>query len=135
MISILADSGAAESLRVRAHAAILREEFEGDGREELLRVIDKDARPEFEELLRSGSADDELVTHFSTHFTGPAELDSGVAARILTRTVAVGGAVLGGIKRGRPVLGPLSLAMRSFGRLTSGALGLVDRVKRLFRRR
>ena len=99
-----------------------------------MRVIKEDARPRFEELLRPGSDDRDLVTHFSTHYAGPAALEAGVAARLVTRSVVIGGSMLGGIKRGRPVLGPLAFAMRGFGRLSSGALGVADRVKGIFRR-
>ena len=127
---------ARDSLRVRAHAAILREEFDGDASEDLLDLLDPATRDEFERLL---SSDDNvgLVAAFANGYTGPLPLDRGKASRLGATSMGVGGKVLGGIKPGpvRILLKPVALLLQGIGGVASGALGLVDRVKRLFRRR
>jgi hypothetical protein len=125
-----------DGLRVRAHAAILREEFDGDAFEDLLNLLDRTGRDEFESLL---SSDDDvgLVAAFAGSYTGPLPLDRAKASRLGASSMGVGGKVLGGIKPGpvRVLLTPVAILLQGIGGVASGVLGLADRVKRLFRRR
>jgi predicted acylesterase/phospholipase RssA len=127
---------ARDSLRVRAHAAILREEFDGDPYGDLLDLLDPVTHGEFGRLLK-GDDDVGLVGAFADAYTGPLPLDRAKASRLGASSMSVGGGVLGGIKPGpvRVLLMPVALLLRGIGRVASGALGLVDGVKRLFRRR
>ena len=125
---------ARDALRIGAHATILREEFQGSGRDELLSVIKKSGRAEFEKLLERESDDSELVACFASSYGGPKGLERARASRLAASSAKVGGKVLGGITGERPVLAPFSVLLRAIGGVATGALGLVDRVKRLFRR-
>ena len=134
LIAVLVPHEAARNaLRIRAQAAILREEYLGDGGDDLLLLIEPARRNEFEGLL-SGGDDAGLIDAFADGYAGPVALDPGKASRLAATSLHVGGQVLGGFKRGRVLLKPISLLLRGIGGVASGALGLVDRVKHLFRR-
>jgi patatin-related protein len=136
LIAVLVpDERAQEELRVQAHAAILREEFDDEVRAELIDLIEPAKQESFEGLLE-GSDDRALVDAFAAGYVGPAKLEVAKASRLAARSMSVGGRVLGGLRQGEitgKLLRPFALALRGIGGLASGALGLVERVKHLFK--
>jgi patatin-related protein len=123
-----------EPLRVRAHAAILREELRRTpGLAELVRP---DARAQLLELAaHDDTPPEQLVMCFSAAYEGPADLDDAVKLGLAGRAVAITGHVLeGAAARHGVVPRPLRWVMRAVRLAVTLAVALATRVARLRQR-
>jgi len=136
---VAADDPRRDALRVRAHAAILREELQGDARADLERRAGK---------LETIS-DTELVDKFRAWFKKPAPLPPRTVDSLTARSLRIGGGVLADAAYGRrwpsfplrgasmvgPVLARVALpASRGLGRVRAAPKAIWDGIRSRFRR-
>ncbi len=123
-----------DDLRVRAHAAILRQELQGDARADLERAVGR----------LDGVSDAVLVDGFRAWFKKPAQLEPRTADGLTARSLKIGGQVLADAAYGRkwpsgplraaglvgPVVARVALpASRTWRRVRAAPKALWDRVR------
>jgi len=119
-----------EPFRIRAQAAILRDEFRSEGGDALLTLIDPERQAEFADAL--DGADGTLLSCFAEAYIGPADLQRSRQIGLGLSASGVAGKVLADNPRG---------AARVVGRLVGRlrpSVGVVirlrERIRRIFRR-
>ncbi len=112
---------AREAFRIRAQAAILREEFrDPEAQDDLLDVIEPKKRDEFLRALVPGSNDTVLLDLFKSAYRGPSELESAKAMELLGRSAQVTGGVLTSVERGHRLLQKPAFWLTRLGRFIFG---------------
>jgi patatin-related protein len=119
LTALVPDSTKREALRVRAQAAILREELDEDRTGAIEGLLDEAGRQRLPGVLASRN-DADLLQLFSERYGGTHALQPGQTLKLAGRAIAITGDVLRGVSGERPLLSTPMFWVARIGRLLWG---------------